>query len=109
MVRGAMLVTALFMAAPALAEKPPTAQTLQTTVVSTKVTTAPASFALPLIDYSAPGGAAKAPGILIGRDIAPNATVGLGFFKLKPRYTDNAAAAPVGKSKKISVGLSLRF
>jgi len=48
---------------------------------------------------------------IVGHDIAPNATVGIGFFKLKPRYDDPAAPPTpnAGKSRKVSLGFSMRF
>jgi hypothetical protein len=70
------------------------------------------SFALPIIEYRAPDGTWKrGQGIIIGRDIAKNATVGIGFFKMKPRYEDpTATTTPTGgKSKKVSLGFSMRF
>jgi hypothetical protein len=70
------------------------------------------NFALPVIDYRAPGGTWKrSSGIVVGHDISPNAAVGLGFFKMKPKFQDpaNPPLPSAGKSKKVSLGFSLRF
>jgi hypothetical protein len=70
------------------------------------------SFALPIIEYRAPDGTWKrGQGIIIGRDIWPNTTVGIGFFRMKPRYEDptSSTVSTSGKSKKVSLGFSMRF
>lgn len=67
------------------------------------------NFALPVIEYRAPDGTWKrSNGIIIGHDVSPNASVGLGFFKMKPKYQD-PALPPVGKSRKVALGFSMRF
>ena len=68
-------------------------------------------FALPIVDYKTPTGTWKrGKGIIIGREVAPNATIGLGVFKMKPKTEDGAANAPfAGKSKKVAIGFSLGF
>lgn len=69
------------------------------------------SFALPVLDYRTPAGTWKhGKGMLIARDVAPNATLGVGFYRLKPKSSENGTSVPLGgKSKKVAVGLSLRF
>ena len=70
------------------------------------------NFSMPVVEYRAPDGTIKrGSGIIVGHDIAPNATVGIGFFKLKPRYDDPAAPPTpnAGKSRKVSLGFSMRF
>jgi hypothetical protein len=70
------------------------------------------NFSMPVVEYRAPDGTIKrGSGIIIGHDIAPNATVGIGFFKLKPRYDDPAAPPTPSavKSRKMSLGFSMRF
>lgn len=110
LVRDAVLLVALFGASPGVAQQavppslspPPTEPQLQL---------GQGNFALPVIDYRAPDGTWKrGHGIIIGHDIGPNATVGLGFFKMKPKYQDTTVPTPAGKkSKKMSLGFSLRF
>lgn len=68
------------------------------------------NFSLPVIDYRAPAGTFKrGHGIIIGHDINPSTSVGIGFFKLKPKQSEVPALAVTGKSKKMAVGLSFRF
>ena len=68
------------------------------------------NFSLPVIDYRAPAGTLKrGHGIIVGHDINPNTSVGIGFFKLKPKQSEVPALPVTGKSKKMAVGLSLRF
>lgn len=67
-------------------------------------------FALPIVDYRAPDGTWKrGNGIIVGRDVAPNATVGVGFFRMKPRSPEVADTPFAGKSKKVAVGLTFKF
>lgn len=67
-------------------------------------------FALPRADYRAPDGTWKhGDGIIVGRDISPNTTVGLGFFRMKPRSQEGMSSPPTRKSHKVSVGFSTRF
>lgn len=68
------------------------------------------TFSLPVIDYRAPDGTLKrGSGIIIGRDMAPNATVGLGYFRMKPKAGENPSAPFAGKSRKVAIGVSLDF
>ena len=70
------------------------------------------NFTMPVVEYRAPDGTIKrGSGIIVGHDIAPNATVGIGFFKLKPRYDDPAAppTPSAGQSRKVALGFSIRF
>lgn len=67
-------------------------------------------FAMPLTDYQAPDGTWKrGHGIIVGRDVAPNATVGLGLFRIKPKTGDGPSTPFAGKSKKVAVGVTLSF
>ena len=67
-------------------------------------------FSLPVVDYRAPAGTFKrGHGIIVGHDITPNTSVGIGFFKLKPKQSEVPGLPVTGKSKKMAVGLSLRF
>lgn len=67
-------------------------------------------FSLPVVDYQAPDGTWKhGNGIIIGREVSRNTTVGIGFFRSKPK-NDEAGSAPMArKTKKVSVGVSWRF
>lgn len=108
MVRGAVLLVALFSAAAAHARDP--ALNLQPSPAEPELKLGHGNFTLPVIDYQAPDGSLRrGKGIIIGREVAPNATVGVGFFKIKPRYPDSSAAPFAGKSQKVAVGFSLRF
>jgi hypothetical protein len=110
MARCAVLLMALLWAAPALAQDPAAPLKLQPAPSEPDLKLGRGSFALPIIDYQAPDGTfRRGQGIIVGRDVSPNATVGIGFFKTKPKYSDGVTAPVAGKSKKLAVGLSLRF
>lgn len=67
-------------------------------------------FEMPVIDYRAPDGSWKrGSGIIVGRDVAPNTTVGLGFFRMRPKSVEGSEAPFAGRSKKVAVGVRLRF
>ena len=68
-------------------------------------------FALPHADYRAPDGTWKhGEGIIVGRDISRSTTVGVGFFRMKPKSQDVTAPSPLArKSHKVSLGFSMRF
>jgi hypothetical protein len=67
-------------------------------------------FALPSVDYRAPDGTWKhGNGIIVGRDISESTTVGIGFFKMKPKSQEGLSSPPVRKSHKVSLGFSMRF
>jgi hypothetical protein len=68
-------------------------------------------FALPQADYRAPDGTWKhGDGIIVGRDISPGTTVGVGFFRTKPKSQEVTAPSPLArKSHKVSLGFSMRF
>lgn len=68
-------------------------------------------FALPQADYRAPDGTWKhGDGIIVGRDISPSATVGIGFFRMKPKSQEVTSPSPLArKAHKVSLGLSMRF
>ena len=68
------------------------------------------SFAIPSVDYRAPDGTWKhGNGIIIGRDISPSTTVGIGFFRMRPKSQEVSSSPLARKSHKVSLGLSLRF
>ena len=68
------------------------------------------NFALPSVDYRAPDGTWKhGNGIIIGRDISPSTTVGIGFFRMKAKSQEGMSAPPQRASHKVSLGFSLRF
>ncbi|HEX2802996.1 MAG TPA: hypothetical protein VHN55_03295 [Sphingomicrobium sp.] len=109
-----LLAIALFWAAPALAQ-PFTStssaeQRLQLQSQDPRLKVGRNSFALPVVNYVAPDGTfKKGSGIIVGHDIGPGATVGLGLFKMKPKYKDDSYRPAGEKSKKVAVGLSVRF
>lgn len=110
MVRRAALVMALLWASPGLSQQG-LGPSFSSTSSEPQLQLGERKFALPVVDYQAPDGSLKrSHGIIIGHDITPNASVGLGFFKIKPKYQDTTVPSPAGqKSKKMSLGLSLRF
>lgn len=112
MVRWVVLLTASAWASPAVAQQTLFEPGMKLRVSEPELQLGNGSLALPIIEYRAPDGTWKrGQGIIVGRDISPNATVGLGFFRIKPKYQDQTASnAPAGGgSKKVSLGLSLRF
>ena len=107
MVRFALPVVALLAASPAIAQN--VAPSLRTPHVEPQLHLGRNNFALPVIEYRAPDGTWKrSNGIIVGHDVSPNASVGLGFFKMKPKYQD-PSLPPVGKSRKVALGFSMRF
>lgn len=107
MVRCALLIVGLFAASPAFAQN--VAPSFRAPHVEPQLQLGRNNFAIPVIEYRAPDGTWKrSNGIIVGHDVSPNASVGLGFFKMKPKYQD-PALPPVGKSRKIALGLSMRF
>lgn len=70
---------------------------------------------LPVIDYVAPDGSLKIRrGIIAGKQIAPNATVGIGLFDTLPKTQrltpfDNPLERKPKRSRKAAVGFSLSF
>lgn len=107
MVRAALVLVALSWPSASLAQQ--AAPQLQFRPTEPQLQLNGSNFALPVIDYQAPDGTLKrSHGIIIGRDISPNATVGLGVFKMTPKYSDPNLPTAV-KSRKIAVGFSLRF
>ena len=108
--RAALLVVALIWAAPALAQQTESSIPLFPSISGTQpLKVGQNNFALPVIDYRSPDGTWKrSTGILIGREVAPNATLGLGFFNIKPKYQESFTPVP-GKSRKVALGFSLRF
>lgn len=111
LVRGAVLLVTLCWTSPAFSQDP-LRPTLSSPLSEPQLALGKNNFALPVIDYRAPDGTWKrGSGIIIGHNIAPNAAVGLGFFKMKPKFQDPTAPPlpTAGKSKKVSLGFSLRF
>ena len=111
MVRAGLLLIALFWAAPGHSQQP-LVPIFRPAPAEPRLQLGDRKFALPIIDYRAPDGTLKrGSGIIIGHDVSPNATVGIGFFKMKPKYDDSAVTnlATAGKSKKVSLGFSLKF
>lgn len=107
MVRRALLIVGVLVASPAFSQN--LAPSLRSPHVEPQLQLGPNNFALPVIEYRAPDGTWKrSNGIIVGHDVSPNASVGLGFFKMKPKYQD-PALPPVGKSRKVALGFSLRF
>lgn len=105
--RGALLIVAISWAGPGLAQG--SALTSHSYSVGPELQLAQGNFALPVIEYRAPDGSWKrSNGIIIGHDLAPNASVGVGFFRMKPKFQDPTTPA-AGKSKKVALGVSLRF
>ena len=70
-------------------------------------------FSFPTISYTAPTGETRQrKGILIGRQVAPNALVGVGLFESAPRHRGYSPEASEGRAKgkrRAAVGMSLRF
>ena len=70
-------------------------------------------LSLPVINYVAPGGALEIKrGIVAGIDVAPNAIMGIGLFKILPKErrpfaTDDPLDKPKSR-KSAAVGLSIR-
>ena len=106
--RAALLIASLFAASPAFAQTVAgsTARFLHS---EPQLQLGPGNFSLPIVEYRAPDGTWKrSNGIIIGHDVSPNTSIGLGFFKMKPKFQDPTLPS-VGKSKKVSLGLSMRF
>ncbi|MBA3578131.1 MAG: hypothetical protein H0W39_11085, partial [Sphingomonas sp.] len=67
-------------------------------------------FALPVVEYRAPDGTLKvSQGIIVGRDVGPNTRIGLGLFRMKPKYDEDSGLPTGGKSRKVALGVTLRF
>jgi hypothetical protein len=98
----------LLSASPALAQNA-AAPTLPPMTIEPQLQLGRSNFALPVVDYRAPDGSWKrSNGIILGHDISPNATVGIGFFKITPKYQESGPLQAT-KSRKVSLGFSLRF
>ena len=106
--RRALLIVALLPASPALAQNV-SAPMLRPYDVEPQLQLGRSNFALPVVEYRAPDGSWKrSNGIIIGHDISPNATIGIGIFTMTPKYRDTSVQ-PAVKSRKFSLGFSLRF
>ena len=109
MVAWALLALALA-GAPALTPDSETALSIESRDAEPRLDLAARKFALPSVDYRAPDGTWKhGNGIIVGRDISPSTTVGVGFFKMKPKSQEGMTSPPTRKSHKVSLGFSMRF
>ena len=107
--RGALLIVGLTAAFPAFAQGTP-GSALRSAHAEPQLHLGPGDFALPVVEYRAPDGTLKVShGIIIGRDVAPNARVGFGLFKMKPKYDEDSGLPTGKKSRKVALGFSLRF
>ena len=109
MTRGALPIAALLATSPALAQN--AADPLFTPRYSEpQLQLGPGHFALPVVEYRAPDGTIKiSHGIIIGRNVSPNARVGLGLFRMKPKYDEDSGLPTGSSSRKVALGFSLRF
>lgn len=106
--RGLLLLMTVVWASPALAQ-PDSRPLLPTTFVEPPLDLGKSSFGLPVTDYRSPVGTLKrSHGLIIGHEIDPNTSIGLGFFKMKPKG-DSPSVPFAEKSKKVALGISLRF
>ena len=109
MVAWALLALALA-GAPPLAPETDPALALDSRSAEPKLDLARRKFAMPSVDYRAPDGTWKhGNGIIVGRDISRSTTVGVGFFRMKPKSQEGMSAPPSRKSHKVSLGFSMRF
>ena len=109
LIRGALLIVSLFAAFPAFAQTM-ARSALQSPHLEPQLHLGPTNFALPVVEYRAPDGTLKiSQGIIIGRDVAPNTRVGLGLFKMKPKFDEDSGLPTGKKSRKVALGVSLRF
>jgi hypothetical protein len=110
MARCGLLIVALACASPALAQQHGAASISHTYQSEPRLELGRTDFALPVVEYRAPDGTLKiSQGIVVGRDVAPNARIGLGLFRMKPKYDEDSGLPAGGKSRKVALGLSLRF
>lgn len=106
--RGLLALMTVVWASPALGQQT-AGPALPPTFVEPPLRLGSASFALPVADYRSPGGTIKrSHGIVIGHEIDPNTSVGIGLFKMKPK-SDNPSVPFAGKSRKVALGVSLKF
>lgn len=107
--RGALLIVSVLAASPALSQSA-TGSALRSLHVEPQLHLGPGNFALPVVEYRAPDGTLKiSHGIIVGRDVAHNARIGLGLFKMKPKYDEDSGLPTGKKSRKVALGVSLRF
>lgn len=111
MVRSGLMLLALTWVSPALAQQSQAVVALVPSYQSEpKLVLGESNFALPVVNYQAPDGTLKvSQGIVVGQDVAPNAKVGLGLFRMKPKYDEDSGLPTGARSRKLAVGLSLRF
>lgn len=110
----AFIGIALVWAAPALSQRfvpaPPSEPKIDIRSHEPGVRLGRSSFSLPVVRYVAPDGTFKrSRGIIIGREIGRNATVGLGLFKTKSARQDDSTRPAATKSRKVAVGVTFRF
>ncbi|HVL78294.1 MAG TPA: hypothetical protein VM346_03300 [Sphingomicrobium sp.] len=55
------------------------------------------------------GSVARRNGLIAGVDVAPNAVIGLGFFRMRTRQVPGDDTEPRMKSRKVAVGVKLGF
>jgi hypothetical protein len=85
----------------AIAHRPPSSPTVQL---------GKARFSLPVADYqSVDGSWHRSHGVIVDRQITPNANLALGLFKSGPKRGEMPAAEMPGKSHKLSLRLSYSF
>ena len=108
--RVVLLIVALSSASPALAQQPEARGFSPLVQSEPKLEIGKSDFALPVVEYRAPDGTIKiSQGIFIGRDISPNARVGLGLFKVKPKYDEDSGLPTGSRSRKVALGIALKF
>ena len=109
MVAWALLALALA-GAPPLIPDPDSVLTINSRNSEPKLDLARRKFALPSVDYRAPDGTWKhGDGIIVGREISPSTTVGIGFFRMKPKSQEGMVSPQTRKSHKVSLGFSMKF
>lgn len=55
------------------------------------------------------GSVALRHGLIAGVDVTPSAVVGIGFFKMRTRQVTGDVTEPRTKSRKVAIGVKLRF
>ena len=110
MARGVLLLMAMAAATPAVAQQQAVGPLAPPLRAEPQLELGRSDFALPVVEYQAPDGTLKvSQGIVIGRDVSPNARVGLGLFRMKPKYDEDSGLPTRAKSRKVALGFTLRF
>ena len=112
----AACIVPLLAAAPAAAQAPDsTAQSRHrlNSIVAPALPPANEGVSLPVVSYTAPDGVLTVRrGIVAGFNVAPNALIGIGLFKMMPKRAspgfEPMDKAP-SKSRKAAVGFTLNF